>query len=67
MESLSDLLNVGPYMHSEGSITMVQGFSSVSTTINMLIEFRQPFTQICFVKIPSYNKYNFRIYCFQFA
>jgi hypothetical protein len=52
---------------AEVGVTVVECFSSASTTVGMLIELRQPFPQICFVKIPSYNKCSLGICGYQFA
>ena len=49
----------------EVGVVVVECFSSMSTTVNVLIELRQPFYQICFVKIPSYNEPGVRICGFQ--
>jgi hypothetical protein len=51
----------------EVGIEMVESLSSASSTVDMLIELRQPSPQICFVKIPSYNKCSLRICGFQFS
>ena len=42
-------------------IAMAESLRSTSRTVNMLVEFWQPNPQICFVKIPSYNKCSLRI------
>ena len=52
---------------AEVRITMIQGFTSPGSTINMLIEFRESCFQISLVKIPSYNECSLRINGFQFA
>ena len=45
----------------EVGVAVVECFSRVSTTVNMLIEFQRSFPLIYFVKIPSYSKCGLRI------
>ena len=52
---------------NEVRITMIQGFASTGSAIDMLIEFGEPCVQISLVKIPSYNECSLRICGFLFA
>ena len=56
---------VGLICIAEVRITMIQGFTSPGSTINMLIEFRKSCFQIRLVKIPSFNECRLRICGFQ--
>jgi hypothetical protein len=51
----------------EERIAVFECFPSASITVNLLIELRLSFPQICFVNIPSYKKSGLRICGFQFA
>ena len=51
----------------EVGVAEVECFSSTNTIVNVLRELRKLFPQICFVKIPSYNKCSLRICGFPFT